>query len=85
MTLPFPLLQGPGFLLIPVVSRLLHRVAPSWLLTLGLALMAVGCLLCAHLDVTDPRLGASLAPALLVGVGFALTVSSDGGPSTRPP
>ncbi|EFF88489.1 transmembrane efflux protein, partial [Streptomyces sp. e14] len=76
VALPFLLLQGPAFLLIPVVSRLLHRVAPSWLLTSGFALMAVGCLLCARLDVTDPRLGAIVAPALLIGVGFALTVSS---------
>ncbi|MGW0189375.1 MFS transporter [Streptomyces sp. NPDC003362] len=76
VALPFLLLQGPAFLLIPVVSWLLHRVAPSWLLTSGFALMAVGCLLCARLDVTDPRLGAFVAPALLIGVGFALTISS---------
>jgi MFS family permease len=72
----FLLLQGPAFLLIPVVSRLLHRVAASWLLTSGFALMAIGCLLFTRLDVTDPGLGAFLAPALLVGIGFALTVSS---------
>ncbi|MFF7335605.1 MFS transporter [Streptomyces sp. NPDC008150] len=76
VAIPFLLLQGPAFLLIPVVSRLLHRVAPSWLLTSGFALMAAGCLLCARLDVTDPRLGAFVAPTLLIGVGFALTVSS---------
>ncbi|WP_122615518.1 MFS transporter [Streptomyces sp. Tu 4128] len=76
VAIPFLLLQGPAFLLIPVVSRLLHRVAASWLLTSGFVLMAAGCLLCARLDVTDPRLGAFVAPALLIGVGFALTVSS---------
>ncbi|MFJ4731968.1 hypothetical protein ACIP6V_06530 [Streptomyces sp. NPDC088770] len=53
-----------------------HRVAASWLLTSGFALMAVGCLLFTRLDVTDPELGAFLAPALLIGIGFALTVSS---------
>ncbi|MFF8683579.1 MFS transporter [Streptomyces sp. NPDC015237] len=74
--IPFLLLQGPAFLLIPVISRLLHRVAASRLLTSGFVLMAAGCLLCARLDVTDPRLGAFVAPALLIGVGFALTVSS---------
>ncbi|MFD5474944.1 MFS transporter [Streptomyces sp. NPDC127105] len=72
----FLLLQGPAFVLIPVVSRLLHRVAASWLLTSGFALMAVGCLLFTRLDVTDPGLGAFVAPALLIGIGFALTVSS---------
>ncbi|QNP65748.1 MFS transporter [Streptomyces genisteinicus] len=76
VALPFLLLQGPAFLLIPVVSRLLHRVAPSWLLSSGFVLMAAGCLLCSRLDVTDPRLGAFVAPALLIGAGFALTVSS---------
>ncbi|MFD7875821.1 MFS transporter, partial [Streptomyces sp. NPDC059766] len=72
----FLLLQGPAFVLIPLVSRLLHRVAASWLLTSGFLLLAAGCLLFTRLDVTDPGLGAFVAPALLIGVGFALTVSS---------
>lgn len=76
VAMPFLLLQGPAFLLIPIVSRLLHRVAASWLLTSGFVLMAIGCLLCTRLDVTDPGLGAFVAPALLIGIGFALTVSS---------
>ncbi|MER6980726.1 MFS transporter [Streptomyces carpinensis] len=76
VAIPFLLLQGPAFLLIPVVSRLLHRVAASWLLISGFVLMAVGCLLCARLDVRDPGLGTFVAPTLLIGVGFALTVSS---------
>jgi MFS family permease len=76
VAIPFLLLQGPAFLLIPVVSRLLHRVAASWLLTSGFALMAVGCLLCTRLDVTDTGLGRFVAPALLIGIGFALTISS---------
>ncbi|MEU3345174.1 MFS transporter [Streptomyces sp. NPDC006700] len=76
VAIPFLLLQGPAFLLIPAVSRLLHRVAASWLLTAGFVLMAVGCLLCTRLDVTDAGLGAFVAPALLIGIGFALTVSS---------
>ncbi|MFJ3337892.1 MFS transporter [Streptomyces sp. NPDC086766] len=76
VAIPFLFLQGPAFLLIPVGSRLLHRVAPSWLLTSGFVLMAIGCLLCARLDVTAPGLRAFVAPALLIGIGFALTVSS---------
>ncbi|MFE4960763.1 MFS transporter [Streptomyces sp. NPDC056653] len=76
VAVPFLLLQGPAFVLIPVVSRLLHRVAPTWLLTSGFVLMAVGCLLCTRLDVTDPDLTALVVPALLIGVGFALCVSS---------
>ncbi|MGW3912918.1 MFS transporter [Streptomyces sp. NPDC005070] len=76
VAIPFLLLQGPAFLLIPVVSRLLHRVAASWLLTSGFVLIGIGSLLFTRLDVTDPGLGAFLTPALLIGIGFALTVSS---------
>ncbi|MER6750872.1 MFS transporter [Streptomyces fungicidicus] len=76
VAVPFLLLQGPAFLLIPVVSRLLHRVAATWLLTSGFVLMAIGCLLFAGMDVTDTGLGGFVAPSLLIGVGFALTVSS---------
>ncbi|MFB7187387.1 MFS transporter [Streptomyces sp. NPDC056230] len=76
VAVPFLLLQGPAFVLIPVVSRLLHRVAPTWLLTSGFVLMSVACLLCTRLDVTDPDLSAFVVPDLLIGVGFALCVSS---------
>ncbi|MFE6977933.1 MFS transporter [Streptomyces sp. NPDC057682] len=76
VAIPFLLLQGPAFVLIPVVSRLLHRVAPTWLLTSGFVLMSVGCFLCTGLDVTDPGLTAFLVPDLLIGIGFALCVSS---------
>ncbi|BBB00746.1 putative transmembrane efflux protein [Actinacidiphila reveromycinica] len=76
VAVPFLLLQGPAFLLIPAVSRLLHHVAASSLLTFGFALTAVGCALCSRLDVHDPGLGGFVAPDLLIGVGFALTVSS---------
>lgn len=76
VAIPFLLLQGPAFVLFPVVSRLLHRVPAIWLLTTGFALMAVGCLLATGLDVTSTSLGAFTVPMLLIGIGFALTVSS---------
>ncbi|MEV6161910.1 MFS transporter [Streptomyces sp. NPDC052052] len=76
VAIPFLLLQGPAFVLIPVVSRLLHRVAPTWMLTSGFVLMAVGCLLCTRLDVTNLDLTAFIVPDLLIGIGFALCVSS---------
>lgn len=76
VAVPFLLLQGPAFVLIPVVSRLLHRVAPTWLLTSGFLLMSAGCFLCTRLDVADPDLTAFVVPDLLIGVGFALCVSS---------
>ncbi|MGW4231667.1 MFS transporter [Streptomyces sp. NPDC004980] len=76
VAIPFLLLQGPAFVLIPVVSRLLHRVAPTWLLTSGFLLMSIGCLLSTRLDVTDLDLTAFVVPHLMIGVGFALCVSS---------
>ncbi|MGW3684263.1 MFS transporter [Streptomyces prasinus] len=76
VAVPFLLLQGPAFVLIPVVSRLLHKVAPNRLLTTGFLLMAVGSFLCARLDVTDTSLTPFVLPTLLIGIGFALGVSS---------
>jgi EmrB/QacA subfamily drug resistance transporter len=74
--IPLLLIQAPAFVLIPVVSRLLARVNARWLLTVGFALMAVGAWLASRLDVTDLSLVPMVAPALLIGVGFALSISS---------
>lgn len=63
-------------MLIPVVSRLLARVSARWLLTAGFGLMAIGAWLASRLDVLDSNLAPMVAPALLIGVGFALSVSS---------
>jgi MFS family permease len=74
--IPLLLIQAPAFVLIPVVSRLLARVNARWLLTVGFALMAGGAWLASRLDVTDASLAPMAAPALLIGIGFALSVSS---------
>src|SRR4051794_15955263 len=74
--IPLLLIQAPAFLLIPVISRLLARVSARWLLTVGCALMAVGAWLASRLDVPDLSLVPMVAPALLIGVGFALSISS---------
>ena len=71
----FLLLQGPAFVLIPVISRLLAVVAARWLLTAGLALMGLGALLASSLDVTNLSMLPFIAPTLLIGLGFALTLS----------
>ncbi|MBB3084346.1 MFS transporter [Geodermatophilus sabuli] len=76
VALPFLLLQGPAFVLIPVVGRLLQRIAARWLLTAGFFLMAIGGLLVSRLDVTSTSLTPLIVPDLLIGIGFALTVSS---------
>ncbi|MFF0816942.1 MFS transporter [Rhodococcus sp. NPDC003318] len=71
----FLLLQGPAFVLIPVISRLQARIAARWLLTAGFAAMTAGALLASTNDVTDPAVSAFVLPSLLVGIGFALTLS----------
>ena len=71
----FLLIQGPAFILIPVISRLMGRVAARWLLTAGLGLMGLGALLASRLEVTDLSLTPFVLPMLLVGIGFALTLS----------
>jgi hypothetical protein len=75
-SIPFLLLQGPTFLLIPLTSRLLERVNPRWLLGAGFALMAAGQFLAATMPVGDTTLTSLVVPIGLVGVGFALSVSA---------
>lgn len=75
-SVPFLLLQGPAFLLIPLTSRLLERINPRWLLGAGFGLMAAGQFLASTLPVGNTGLPALIVPIGLVGVGFALAVSS---------
>jgi MFS family permease len=73
---PFLLLQGPAFVLIPVIERLLRSTNPRWLLGAGFALMSLGQFLALRLAITDLALSSLVIPIGLVGVGFALAVSS---------
>jgi Major Facilitator Superfamily len=73
---PFLLLQGPAFVLIPLTSRLLERFNPRWVLAGGFAIMAIGQFLAITLDVTDLSLWSLVVPIGLVGIGFALAISS---------
>ncbi|WP_328476060.1 MFS transporter [Actinoplanes sp. NBC_00393] len=72
----FLFIQGPAFALIPLISYLLRHVPPRWVLTGGFALMAVGGFWCSRFDVQDLGWTRFIAPLLLVGIGFALTVGS---------
>ncbi len=72
----FLLLQGPAFILFPVIGKLLTRVAPQWLLASGCLLMAIGAFLCTQLNITDTALTPFVLPDLLVGIGFGLAVNS---------
>ncbi len=75
-SVPFLLLQGPAFVLIPLTSRLLERVNPRWLLGSGFLIMAIGQFYAAVLPVADTTLTSLVVPIGLVGIGFALGVAS---------
>lgn len=78
----FVFIQGPAFLLIPVVGWLIHHVSPRWVLTAGFALMAVSGYWIAGLPLGTPEAfggtpwTAFIVPLFLLGIGFALTVGS---------
>lgn len=72
----FLFIQGPAFVLVPVVSHLIRTVSARWILTGGFALMAVGALWCSTFDVHDMGWMKFIAPMLVFGCGFALTVGS---------
>lgn len=76
ISVAFVLLQAMTLVLAPVVSRLLERVSPRWVLAAGLALITAGDFLAATLPVADRTLTSLVLPLGLVGIGFAFSVSS---------
>ncbi|WP_433361264.1 MFS transporter [Actinoplanes sp. CA-142083] len=72
----FVFIQGPAFALVPVVSRLIRTVPARWVLTGGFALMAVAGVWCSTFDIADLSWTRFIAPMLIFGCGFALTVGS---------
>ncbi|MGW0785027.1 MFS transporter [Streptomyces sp. NPDC002913] len=72
----FLFIQGPAFVLIPVISHLIRNVSPRWVLTSGFVLVAIGGFMCSRFDVRDMDWTQFIVPQLCVGVGFALTVGS---------
>lgn len=71
----FLLLQGPAFVLIPVLSRLQHRVPARWLMTFGFLAMGAGAFMNSTADVANRDVSVFVLPSLLVGLGFAFTLS----------
>ena len=71
----FLLLQGPAFVLIPVLARLQARVPARWLLTGGFVAMGSGALIASTFDVADRDIVRFVLPTLLIGLGFAFTLS----------
>ncbi|MGY5050793.1 MFS transporter [Streptomyces sp. 900105755] len=74
--LAFVLLNGITLALLPLTERLLRTVAPGLLLGAGLLLIAAGDYWAATLPITDGAFTSLILPLGLVGVGFAITVSS---------
>ncbi|MEN0138094.1 MAG: MFS transporter [Rhodococcus sp. (in: high G+C Gram-positive bacteria)] len=72
----FLVIQGPAFLLVPLVSRLIHSISPRWVLTSGFLLIAVAAFVCSQFDVRTAEWTDFILPMLLLGVGFAFTVAS---------
>src|ERR1700761_2416408 len=73
----FVLFNGIALPLIPVTERLLHHYNPRWTMGAGLALMGAGDLWTAAVPVTSQvGLGPVIAPFILIGIGFALSVSA---------
>jgi MFS family permease len=76
-SIAFLLFNGIALLLIPVTSRLLERYNPRWTLGVGFALIGAGDLWTATVPVTPQlTLAPVIVPFALVGIGFALAVSS---------
>jgi MFS family permease len=82
MAVLFVFIQGPAFLLIPIVGWLIHRFSPRWMLTAGFILMAASGYWIASLPLGTPQAfggtpwTAFIMPLFLLGIGFALTVGS---------
>lgn len=76
-SIAFLLFNGIALVLIPLTSYLLERYNPRWTLGVGFALIGIGDLWTATIPVT-PQLDLAplIVPFALVGVGFALAVSS---------
>jgi MFS family permease len=75
-SIAFVLLQGFTLVLLPLISYLMPRVNPRWLLGGGFALIAAGDFWIAMLSVSHLSIVPMIAPLAVVGIGFAFAVSS---------
>jgi MFS family permease len=75
-SLGFVALQGFALFLLPLISWLMPRVNPRWLLGGGLVLQAVGAFWASTVSIHHDSVGAILPPLIVVGIGFAFSVSS---------
>jgi len=82
----FLVIQIPALLLVPLVAKLIHSVSPQWVLTAGFAFIAAAAFWASRFDAhsflgshgapQDGDFVKFVAPMVLNGIGFALTVGS---------
>lgn len=75
-SIAFILIQGFALVLLPLISWVMPRVNPRWLLGGGFLLIAVGDFWASTLSVSHLSILPMVAPLALVGIGFAFAVSS---------
>jgi MFS family permease len=75
-SIAFVLLNGMALVLTPVTSRALEHFNPRWTLGSGFALIAIGDFWMSAISASDRSIGVIVAPLVLVGIGFAFSVSS---------
>jgi MFS family permease len=72
----FCFLNGMALVQLPVTIRLLRGRSPKWPLCAGLVLMAGGAMWLAAIPAADLSLVPVIAPFILVGSGFALSLTA---------
>src|SRR5205807_8334125 len=75
-SIAFVLIQGFTLPLLPLISYMMPRVNPRWLLGGGFVLIAIGDFWASTLSVDHLSILPMVAPLALVGIGFAFAVSS---------
>ena len=72
----FVALQGFALFLLPLVSFLMPRVNPRWLLGGGFVLIAGGAAWAATVSINQRSIWATVPALVVVGIGFAFSVAS---------
>jgi MFS family permease len=75
-SLGFVALQGFALFLLPLITWMMPRVNPRWMLGGGFLLQAVGAAWAATVSIDHVSVGAILPPLAVIGIGFAFSVSS---------
>jgi hypothetical protein len=72
----FVCFNGMAVIQLPVTIRLLRQYSPKWTLSSGLVLMACGAFWAAAIPTSDLSLLPVIPAFILVGIGFALSLSA---------